>query len=69
MKKYNDNIMKCLRQRRGLDENDITEDEDIMKVSKQDSFAEYCRWNGLLGNYGYELLNVIEDIYDVNLQQ
>ncbi len=59
--------MEALRQRRGLEPDNVSEDTDIMSMSKQDVFNEYCQWNGLLGGYGYSLLNVIEDIYDINL--
>lgn len=68
-KTYNEMIMEALRQRRGLEVNDISEDAEIMKMAKQDIFNEYCQWKGLLGSYGYDLLNIIEDIYDINLQQ
>lgn len=61
--------MECLRQRRDLEKDDTSEDREIMKISKQDAFNEYCAWNGLLGGYDYSLLNVVEDIYDINLQQ
>ena len=40
-----------------------------MSMSKQDVFNEYCEWEGLLGGYGYLLLNVVEKIYDIDLQQ
>lgn len=40
-----------------------------MSMAKQDVFNEYCQCEGLLCGYGYALLNVIEDIYDINLQQ
>lgn len=66
---YGEKVMEALRQRRGLWPDDISEDTDIMKMAKQDAFNEYCQWNGLLGGYGYLLLNVVEDIYNINLQQ
>lgn len=66
---YPDNIMRNVRQNLGLDELDISRDNEIMSMAKQDVFNRYCEWNGLLGGYGYSLLNVIEDIYDINLQQ
>lgn len=67
--KYSENIMRDVRQSLGCDELDTTHDEEIMKMAKQDVFNKYCEWNGLLGGYGYDLLNVIENIYDINLQQ
>lgn len=68
MKIYCKEIMECLRQRRGLEKNDTSEDSEIMKMAKQDAFDEYCTWNGLIG-YGHELLNAVENIYDINLKQ
>ncbi len=47
----------------------MSEDTEIMKMAKQDVFNKYCQWKGLLGGYGYSLLNVVENIYDINLQQ
>ena len=68
-KTYNQRIMEALRQRRELDANDISQDTEIMRMAKQDVFNEYCQWEGLLDGYGYDLLNIIEDVYDINLQQ
>ncbi len=59
--------MEVLRQYKALKPDEESKDGEIMKMSKQDVFNEYCKWNGLLN--GYELPNVIEDIYDINLQQ
>lgn len=69
MKIYSEKVMEALRQNRGLEPNDTSEDEEIMKMAKRDVFNQYCAWEGLLGGYGHMLLNVIEDIYDINLQQ
>ena len=66
---YDKEVMEALRQRRGLKPADASEDEDIMNMAKQDVFNEYCIWKGLLGGYGYSLLNIVENIYDINLQQ
>lgn len=68
-KTYSKRIMEALRQRRELEANDTAQDTEIMSMSKQDVFNEYCQWEGLLGGYGYDLLNIVEDIYDINLQQ
>ena len=68
-KTYNKEVMEALRQCRGLEPSDVSEDAEIMSMAKQDVFNEYCQWNGLLLGYGYILLNVIENIYDINLQQ
>lgn len=68
-KTYSEEIMRALRQRRKLKPDDKSQDCNIMSMAKQDVFNEYCNWRGLLGSYGYRLLNVIEEIYDINFQQ
>ena len=45
---YGKEIMEALRQRRGLEPDDVSEDTDIMNMAKQDVFNDYCAWNGLL---------------------
>ena len=69
MKKYNDEIMKAIRQRMGLNENDTSSDEEIMKLDKYDVFRQYCLWNGLMGSWYDTLLGVVENIYDVELKE
>ncbi len=66
LRTYSKEVMEALRQRRGLEPGDASEDTDIMSMAKQDVFNEYCQWEGLLGGYGYSLLNVVEDIYAIN---
>lgn len=68
-KTYDKEVIETLMQRRGLKPADASEDADIMNMAKQYVFNEYCIWKGLLGGYGYSLLNVVENIYDINLQQ
>ena len=41
MEKYNDEIMKAIRQRMGLNENDTSSDKEIMKLDKYDVFRQY----------------------------
>lgn len=67
--KYPESIMRNVRQNLGLDEMDISRDDEIMAMAKQDVFNRYCEWDGLCGGYGYSLLNAVEDIYGINLQQ
>lgn len=71
MKKYNDDIMEAIRQRMGLEENDTSKDDIIMKMDKEDIFREYCQWNGLLGSWYSELLTTIrniDNVYKSNMQ-
>lgn len=71
MKKYNNNnnIMKAVRQRLGLEENDESLDERIMKMNRREVFRGYCLWNGLLGSWYDDLLTSVENIYDVKLDE
>lgn len=69
MKKYNDTVMEAIRERMGLDVNDTSRDEEIMKMNKHDVFREYCLWNGLLGNWHSILLSVVENIYGLKLRE
>ena len=65
MRRYNNDIMEAVRQRMGLDEDDTSRDDDIMKMDKRDVFMEYCQWNGLLGSWYSELLKTIRNIDSV----
>jgi hypothetical protein len=48
--KYSENIMEQLRQRLGLDDKyDISQDEEINNMSKDEVFADLFGWNGLRG--------------------
>ena len=61
-------IMKDLRQRRGLDEDDTSEDQEILEMSGYEFFSEWLRWEGI---YGYEdkILNVIKIAFGIDLMQ
>lgn len=51
----------------GLNEDDESADDEIMNMDKSDVFAAYCKWHGLMGSWYDTLLEVIENIYDVEL--
>lgn len=69
MDKYNDDVMKAVRQSLGLEEYDTSIDNDIMQMDKKDVFKHYCLWNGLLGSYYLYLLEAIQNIFDVELTE
>lgn len=50
MNRYNDEIMKAVRQSLGLDEYDESADDEIMSMNRKRVFKIYCRWNGFLGS-------------------
>lgn len=67
--KYPEYIMKDLRQREDLDENDISLDSELIKMSKSEVFSEVLKWNGLLGSWDVGIKEWIKDIYGVNLDE
>lgn len=58
-------VMEELRQRRGLNEDDTVEDEDILTMSGFDFFNEWLGWHGIVGWTG-EILDVIRMAYGVD---
>ena len=64
--KYPEYIMKNLRQRRGLEEDDVKEDQDINTLSPSEAFDEVCNWEGLI-NYGGIIKGWVNDIYGVKI--
>lgn len=69
MEIYNDDIMEAVRQSLGLEEDDVSADDEIMDMDRAEVFKRYCQWNGLLGNWYDTLLEVVENIYDVELEE
>lgn len=69
MNRYNDEIMKAVRQSLGLDEYDESADDEIMSMNRKRVFKIYCRWNGFLGSWYDTLLEVVENIYDIELNE
>ena len=61
-------IMRDLRQRRDLDEDDISQDEDILKMSGFTLFDEWLKWNGFIG-YTSDFIDVIYAAYGVDLTE
>jgi hypothetical protein len=64
--KYSEDIMTQLRQRRGLEKYDISEDEEINNMSKDKVFSDLFGWNGL-GSWDYTIKNWIKEVYGVEL--
>lgn len=64
--KYPEYIIKILRQRRNIDEDDTSEDKDINTLSTDEVFSEVCDWEGLIG-YNSVIKRWINDIYKINL--
>lgn len=67
--KYPEYIIKTVRKRFGLEENDTSEDQDILEMSKSQVFSHVVNWNGLLGGYDHTIKSWISDIYGVDLDE
>ena len=61
-------IMKDLRQRRELDENDTSQDKEILAMSGFEFFDEWLKWNGILG-YTRDIIDVIYFAYGIDLTE
>lgn len=67
--KYSEEIMTYLRQRRGLDKYDISEDEEINKMDKSEAFEDVLSWNNLVGGWGNTIKEWVKDIYKIDLDE
>lgn len=65
---YPENILKYLRKRASLDENDTSLDERFNKMRKDVVFEEVLRWRGIYG-WGGLIMGWILDIYGVDLNK
>ena len=61
-------IMEDLRQRRGLEEDDTSEDQEILEMSGYEFFDEWLKWQGFIG-YTDDFLNVINVAFGIDLTQ
>lgn len=61
-------IMKNLRQRIELDENDTSQDEEILGLSGFEFFDEWLKWNGILG-YTRDIIDAIYFAYGIDLTE
>ena len=65
---YPEYIMKKLRQRLGLEENDTSMDMEINMYTPNEAFEEVLLWEGFVGWSGCFKM-WIEDIYKVDLDE
>lgn len=61
-------VMEELRQRRGLDEDDESEDEEILEMSGFEFLDEWLKWQGIIGYTG-EIIEVIRMAYGIDLTE
>lgn len=60
-------IMEVMRQRRFLDEDDTSEDAEILEMSGLDFLDNWLEWEGIC-NYTSSILQVIEIAYGIDLE-
>ena len=61
-------VMEELRQRRGLDEDDDSEDEEILAMSGSKFLDEWLLWQGIIGYTG-RIIEVIRMAYGIDLTE
>lgn len=66
---YSNDVMECLRQRGGLDRYDISKDNELSSLTRNEVFSEVCNWNGLLGGYDDTIKLWVKNIYGVDLEE
>ncbi len=63
-----DYIMRDLRQIRDLEEDDTSQDSDILKMSGFAFFDQWLKWNGFIG-YTSDFIDVIYSAFGVDLTE
>lgn len=63
---YPEYILRMLRQRRGLEANDTSDDDYLNRMPPNQAFAMVCNWEGLVG-YAPVIQGWVKDIYGIDL--
>lgn len=66
--KYSYYIMRNIRQVLDLEPTDTSRDEEINNMSRREIIDKYLLWEGII-NFTEEILSVIEEVYDVYLEE
>lgn len=67
--KYSEEIMTYLRQRRGLEKYDTSEDREINKMGKSEVFNDVVSWNNLSGGWDRIIKKWVKEIYGIDLDK
>ena len=67
-KKYSERIMRCVRQRWGLEADDTSKDELIMEQEPTQIIEDYFAWLGIIG-YGYEIVDVVSEVLALSVEE
>lgn len=62
-----ENIMKDMRNRRGLNRNDTSEDQEILSMSKYEFLDEWLGWKGIIG-YTTKIMDMIYYAFGIDLE-
>lgn len=65
---YPKDIMEALRQRKNLEPDDTSRDDEISSMSPNEVFEEVLEWNGIC-NYAYTIKRWIKNIYGIDLNE
>lgn len=60
-------IMKVMRERRGLDEYDTSQDQEILNMTKFEFLDEWLKWEGLIG-YTIPIMDIIYYAFGIDLE-
>ena len=63
---YPEYVIKAIRQRRDLEEDDTSEDKTINLYSPNEALSEILDWEGIIG-YQHKIKSWIKDIYGLDL--
>lgn len=66
---YPEHILRYLRQRHGLEENDTSMDDRLNAMPSKKAFREVLEWNGMIGGWDSLITGWIKDIYGVDLEE
>lgn len=66
--KYPVYIVETVRQNMGLEPEDNSQDDEILKMSKKEILNRVCDWEGLIG-YGDTIKAWIENIWGISLDK
>ena len=58
--------MEDLRQHRGLEEDDVSEDDDILIMGGFEFLDELLHWNGIIG-YTADIIEMVKMAYGIDL--
>jgi hypothetical protein len=62
-----ENVMRDMRERRGLDATDTSQDQEILSMSKFEFLNECLQWEGLIG-YTIHIMDMIYYAFGIDLE-